>query len=399
MNAPTSVRLPRGLHPGAWWLWALGMATAASRTTDPLLLALVLSTVALVVSRRRSDAPWARGFRFYLMLGVVVVGIRVLFRMLLDGQSGATVLFTLPELPLPEAAAGIRIGGPVSLEGILAAVYDGLRLATMLACIGAANALANPKRLLKAMPGALYEVGSAVVVALSVATQLVESLHRVRRARRLRGAPGRGLHTLTSLVVPVLEDALDRSLALAAAMDARGYGRTDAASGRSRAASGALLLGGLVGVCVGLYGLLDGTSPRALGLPVMVGGVVVAAVGLRVGGRSVSRSVHRPDPWGLAEWGVAASGLAAAGVVVWASAVDPAQLHPSIRPLAWPTLAALPTLGVLTGALAGWVSPPTPRSTSALTPRPSTRARHRHADAPADSGSRPEQTRVPGAVG
>ena len=29
MTAPTA-RLPRTLHPGAWWLWAIGMATAAS---------------------------------------------------------------------------------------------------------------------------------------------------------------------------------------------------------------------------------------------------------------------------------------------------------------------------------------------------------------------------------
>ena len=34
------VRLPRALHPGAWWLWALGLATAASHTTNPLPLAL-----------------------------------------------------------------------------------------------------------------------------------------------------------------------------------------------------------------------------------------------------------------------------------------------------------------------------------------------------------------------
>lgn len=368
MSAPPTTRLPRTLHPGAWWVWALGMATAASRTTDPLLLGLILAVVGLVVSRRRTAAPWARGFRAYLLLGVAVVGIRVLFRMLLDGQSGTTVLFTLPELPLPEAAAGIRIGGPVSLEGVLAAVYDGLRLATMLACIGAANALANPKRLLRAVPGALYEAGSAVVVALSVAAQLVESVHRVRRARRLRGTPPRGLAGLTSLVVPVMEDALDRSLALAAAMDARGYGRTGSAPRRSRAASGALLLGGLLGVCVGLYGLLDGTSPRALGLPVLLGGVVVAMVGLRVGGRTVTRTVHRPDPWGPAEWGVLASGVAAAGVVVWTSTVDPLALHPSITPVQWPTLSLVPTLGVLAGAAAGWLAPVPPADGHAVAP-------------------------------
>ena len=28
-------RLPRDLHPVAWWLWALGLAAAASLTTNP----------------------------------------------------------------------------------------------------------------------------------------------------------------------------------------------------------------------------------------------------------------------------------------------------------------------------------------------------------------------------
>ena len=30
------------------------------------------------------------------------------------------------------AAAGVRLGGPVSAEGVLAAAYDGMRLATLL---------------------------------------------------------------------------------------------------------------------------------------------------------------------------------------------------------------------------------------------------------------------------
>ena len=68
----------------------------------------------------------------------------------------------------------------MSLEGVLAAVYDGLRLATLLLCVGAANVLANPKRLLQSMPAALHEIGVAVTVALSVAPQLIESGQRVR---------------------------------------------------------------------------------------------------------------------------------------------------------------------------------------------------------------------------
>ncbi|MCC6183209.1 MAG: energy-coupling factor transporter transmembrane protein EcfT, partial [Microthrixaceae bacterium] len=41
------------MHPGAWWIWALGLATAASRTTNPLVLGLLIAVVALVVSARR----------------------------------------------------------------------------------------------------------------------------------------------------------------------------------------------------------------------------------------------------------------------------------------------------------------------------------------------------------
>ena len=97
------------------------------------------------------------------------------------------VLFTLPHVPLPSWAAGVQLGGPVTVEGTLSALYDGLRLGILLCCVGAANALANPKRALRVLPGALYELGVAVVVSLSVAPQLVESVQRVRRARKLRG--------------------------------------------------------------------------------------------------------------------------------------------------------------------------------------------------------------------
>src|SRR5690606_4093104 len=213
---------------------------------------------------------WARGFKAYIVLGLVVIAVRVGFRILLGGAGGEHVLLRLPEIPLPDAAAGIRLGGPVSAEAVLAAGYDGMRLATLLLCVGAANVLANPKRLLKAVPGALHEVGVAVTVALSVAPQLVESGQRVRRARRLRGDGVRGRHVVREVAIPVLTDALDRSLLLAAAMDTRGYGRQAAVPAGTRRLAAGLVLGGLVGTCLGTYGLLDSSSPRHLGLPMLL---------------------------------------------------------------------------------------------------------------------------------
>ncbi len=333
------------------------MAAAASRTSNPLMLVLVVAVVALVVAARRSDEPWATGFRMYLVFGLVIIVMRVAFRMLLDAQYGEHVLFTLPEIPLPAAAAGVRLGGPVSLEGVLAALFDGLRLATLLICLGAANVLANPKRLLRSVPSALYEVGTAITVALTVAPQLIESTVRVTRARRLRGDVGRRTRWFSQVVVPIMTEALDRSLLLAAAMDSRGYGRTSGVSRSSRRLTSSLILGGLLGVAAGIYGLLDSTTPWAIGTPILVIGLALAAAGFMGSGRRVTRSRYRPDGWRSAEVIVAASGVGAAVLVIVMSNIDPLALNPPMQPLAWPQLPPLAAIGVLVGALPAWVAP------------------------------------------
>ncbi len=351
--------LPRDLHPGAWWVWTLGLAVAASRTTNPWLLLTIVAVVCFVVIARRAEAPWAMAFRIYLVLGLMIVAFRVGFRFVFGGAEGSTILLTLPEIPLPAWAAGIRLFGAVSAESLLGGLYDGLRLATMVVCLGAGNALANPKRLLKAMPPALYEVGTAVIVALSVFPQLAESVLRVRRARRLRGGTtGKRMHVLRTIVIPVLEDALDRSLKLAASMDSRGYGRAGAAGRRARFTTGLLMITGLIGVCVGVYATLDGSTPRFLAFPVLVSGLAVAAIGFRFAGRRVRRTRYRPDRWRLAEIVAAASGLAVAAALFATSDVDPTNLNPSLTDLSWPLLSWTPLCGVLIGVLPAFLTPP-----------------------------------------
>ncbi|MER6956249.1 energy-coupling factor transporter transmembrane component T [Streptomyces sp. NPDC000618] len=353
-------RLPRLLHPMAWWVWALALATAVSRTDNPLLLFLVLAVLGYVVTARRTEAPWARGFKYYLYLALTVVAIRVVFRAVF--ATGITprdhFLFSLPRLPTPDWYAGIEIGGPVSLEALLSAATDGLRLACMLCCIGAANTLANPKRALRVLPGALYELGVAVTVAISVAPQLVQSVQRVARARKLRAGRTQGMKALRGIVVPVLEDALERSLRLAAAMDSRGYGRAGTATRNSRRITGALMLLGMCGLCAGAYGLLDATAPAFLGLPAMGLGAALCVAGLRLGGRRVTRTTYRPDPWRLPEWAVAGSGVLSAVLLLSNLGYDPAQLNPTFYPLTWPDLPLVPTAAILLAGTAGFVAPP-----------------------------------------
>lgn len=350
-------RLPRGLHPGAWWLWALGLAAAASRTTNPLLLALILAVASVVVAARRSDAPWARAYRLYLMLGAVIIALRLLLHVAVGFKYGEHVLMRLPEVPLPGWAAGIQAGGTIYLEGLLGALFQGLRLATLIACIGAANALANPKRLLRALPGALHEIGVAVVVSLTVAPQLADSVQRVRRGRQLRGDTVRGIRSVGRIALPVLQDALDRSLLLAAAMDSRGYGRNVEASPRIRSTTGALVLTGLMAACIGVYGLLDAQSPALLGAPALLTGLVLAGLGLWVGGQSVRRSTYRPDPWRAPEWATAACGLTAVATLLLVGYTDPSALTAQLQPLAIPALPLVATAGILVAGLAAVVSP------------------------------------------
>ncbi|MGV9939382.1 energy-coupling factor transporter transmembrane component T [Streptomyces sp. NPDC003401] len=362
-RTPAGRAVPR-LHPGAWWLWALGLGTAATRTTNPLLLALLLTVSAHVVLTCRPRTPWSRSYSAFLHLALAVLAVRLFFVVFLGSPvPGTHVIATLPEVPLPDWAQGIRLGGRVTAEGVVFALYDGLRLATLLVCVGAANALASPSRLLKALPGALYEAGVAVVVALTFAPYLIADVQRLRAARRLRGRPDRGLRGLFQVALPVLEGALERSVALAAAMDARGYGRTADVPPRVRRTTAVLTLGGLLGVCAGTYGLLTAAG-GTYGLPVLAAGAAAALAGLKLGGRRSPRTRYRPDRWTPRACLVAGSGVAVAALLTLAASADPQALHPGVIPLTAPTLPLWPAAAVLVGLLPALLSAPLPKEPS-----------------------------------
>ena len=352
-------RNPRYLHPGAWWLWAIGLAAAAGRTQNPVPLLLALAVTGFVVGARRSTAPWARSYTAFLRLALLLIAVRVVFQVLLSTSAeGPTVLFTLPSVALP-AASGLKLGGAVTLEALLQALYEGLQLAVILCCVGAANALGSARRLLRYVPGALYEVGVACVIALTFAPQLVTDAARVREAHRLRGHRGRGLRGLRRLAMPVVEGALDRSVELAAAMDSRGYGRTAGGDRRTRRTTGLLVLAGLLGTCVGVYGLLDATASAWLGVPMLLAGGTLAVAGMLAGGRRTGRTRYRPDPWALPEWGVTLSGLAAALGTALQAHLAPAALVLA-SPTAVPPVPLLACAGILVAALPAVLAPPPP---------------------------------------
>lgn len=354
-------RLPRPLHAGAWWLWASGLAVAAAQTNHPLVLALVIGVASLVVAARRPGSEWAGGYRAYLMVALVVIVVRMTFRVVLGGDYGTTVLVSLPRLPLPEWAGGTALGGPITAEEALAGLYDGLRLAAMVICVGAANTLADPRRLLRSFPRALGDIATAVVVALSLAPQLVETVYRVRRARRLRGETGRGRSGLRALLVPVLEDTLARSMALAASMDSRGYGRT-AVAAETRPAPASMAWLGLGATTGAMFWLLAAGTSMAGAVVVGTGGLALTTATLARRGRGSRRTRYRPEPWRATEWLVSVSGLTAAVAVAVAGVVTPAAIVAVLEPLSWPAADPVLLAAVSVAALPAWMAPPLTRS-------------------------------------
>lgn len=358
---------PRLLHPGAWWIWAVALAACALRTTNPVLLSLIIAVAGWVVVARRADVPWSRSFASFLRLGAIVIVIRVIFQVLFGVRVSGTTLFTIPEVTLPGWAAGVSLGGPVTVESLMAALYQGLRLAAVLACFGAATSLCSPYRMLRALPSAFYEAGVAVTIAFTFAPQAIVASRQVREARRLRGRSDRGIRAWTGSALPVLEGALDRAVSLAASMDSRGYGRRGSESVSARRRSMGLVLLGLVAVAVGSYGLLDPGAPGIFRLPALALGVVALVGALIAGGRSSNRTRYRPDPWAMPEWLVALCGVVAYFSFVLVSQAGDA-LQPSTNPLEVPAAPVVAVVGLLIAALPSFLAPAPPRLVASTTP-------------------------------
>ena len=325
MRPQNLVTFPRSLHPGAWWVWALALAAAASRSQNPVPLLLILVVTGFVVAARRSDAPWARSYMAFLKLSLVLIVVRIAFQALLSsGPQGPTVLVTLPSLPMP-VGSGLKLGGAISLEAVLRAFYEGLQLATILCLRGRgerpgqrpAAAALRARRAVRDRRGLRHR--PHLRPAAGQRRRPGPGGAPAPRPERLRGpqpgpardaGPGGGAGA-------VGRRSRRRWTHAATAVRRTPAGSPDGSPARSSSA-------GLLGVCVGVYGLLDATASAWLGTPTLVVSLAAAGAGLNVGGRRTGRTKYRPDPWALPEWLVSGSGVVAALAVF----VD-VHLHPA----------------------------------------------------------------------
>ncbi|NPV08588.1 MAG: hypothetical protein HPY83_11595 [Anaerolineae bacterium] len=276
-------------HPVALTFWVVAAAAAALGTRNPLYLSLLLLVVWLTYSAARRYNPRAR-WGSILKLGLWVWGITIPFNAL-SSHIGRYVLFTLPRnWPV--------IGGPVTAEGVLFGFLNGLALVLLLTTFAAFNTAVEQHELLRLVPSAFYHAGMIASIAVTFVPVMTATFEDIRQAQTLRGHRFRGLRDLLPLIAPLLASALERSIQLAEAMEARGYGSgiRPLAPGRNALLQIGLLIG-LLSLTGGLFVRAYYPDARSLGdaLSLAAGGGIAAILWYQ--GRRVHRSYYRVWRW------------------------------------------------------------------------------------------------------
>ena len=327
------------LHAVTWLVWALAAAASVELAPSPLYVAIVIAVAALVVQVHAEQTALARAFPALLLVGVAFGALRVVLTAATTHGVG-TVLFTAPAVTLPRLLGGFTVGGTVELPVVLQAAAEAFAIVGILAAFGAFNAVVSHHELLQSAPRAFYEPGLVVTVALAFVPSTMSAIGAAREADLARTG-GRVVRRgrLLRLAVPILESGMERALALAESMDARGFGATTPA--RAERTAGWCGLGGLIGLGGAFVALIG--NARAVAVTLAVGGAAAVAVAIVVASRASGRYRYRARRLNRTDWSVVALCLLAPVVI--------GLLGASGHTLSWSaTPLELPNFDVLAGA-------------------------------------------------
>lgn len=344
-----------------WLVWAVAAAASVQIAPNPLYVAVVLAISFMVVSAHRLDTSLARAFPILVGLGVVFAVIRVALTALtthsptIDGPP-TYLWFTLPSVELPRLLGGFTVGGTIEGDIVLYAAAQAFAVVGILGAFGVFNAVASHHELVQAAPRAFHEPGLIVTVALAFIPATMSAVTDARTADRARTG-GRVVRRgrLVRLTVPIVETGLERSMALAESMDARGFARQP--RGRGDQVAAWLGLGALASLGGGFVALV-GRRPSlaagavALGIALLAGAVVAAS-------RSVGTTRYRPRPLTRLDAAMCAIALLAPIGLTLVSSIGSQDLYWTAYPLAFPPFSFWPVLCLSALAVPALITPVT----------------------------------------
>lgn len=286
---------PRRYDARAWlvWLAAGGLLVLATRNPLYLVVLLAVSRAVQAVCEAREGAAWRLPF---WRIAALILVFSTLFN-LLTAHIGQTVLARLP-------ARWWLIGGPLTLEAAVFGFVAGLSLVALLSFFLAFNTIVPTHELAGLTPGALYELGLVMLIALTYVPETIRHYRRIREAQAIRGHRLRGLGDWRPILLPLLIGGLERAMNLAETMVARGYGATATTAAPRRVRL--LLLGGLL---LALGGALRLAWRGADGWVLIGGSVLVVGLAYRDLSRRAPRTRYRLRRWAWADTVVVGAAL------------------------------------------------------------------------------------------
>lgn len=201
------------MNPRAVAAWSGSALLIVVLTNNPAYRAIVLlAALNLLVARRRPDARLRPVLLFLVMATVISTAVSLAL-----SHTGAHVLLALP-------AAIPVLGGPLTLESVVFGVGAGLGIAAAALAMAPLSMVLDAHQLVEALPAPLHRTGTMLAAAINLAPGIGRSAVAVREAQTLRGWRARGVRSYADILVPVTLTALENSIQMAEAMDARGYG-------------------------------------------------------------------------------------------------------------------------------------------------------------------------------
>jgi energy-coupling factor transport system permease protein len=193
--------------------WSASGLLIVVLTNNPAYRALVLlAALNFVVAKRRP----ATRLRPMLRLLSVATLISIVVSVVLS-HTGTHVLLVLP-------AAIPVFGGPLTVESALYGAGAGLGIAAGAMVVAPLSLVLESHQLVDALPSPLHRAGTTLAASLNLIPGIGRSVTSVREAQTLRGWRPRGPRSYAEILVPVTLTALENSIQLAEAMEARGYG-------------------------------------------------------------------------------------------------------------------------------------------------------------------------------
>jgi energy-coupling factor transport system permease protein len=241
------------VNPRAWAAWSAASLVVVLTSTNPVYRALVLLiALNVLLSLRRADAA----MRPLMVATAVAVVLAALLNTVLSHTGNHVVL------AIPGALPGI--GGPITVEAVVYGVDVALGIAAAVLSVAPLSRVLHPHELLDAFPAPLQRTAALTGSAINLVPAVMRNAVAISEAQRMRGGAGTRLRDWHAVAAPVLLSALDESMQLAEAMEARGFGsgpRTRFATARMDLAAMLVVVCSLAAIVVTVVARVSGSLP------------------------------------------------------------------------------------------------------------------------------------------